>query len=293
MQILPFEAFYHTDFSVSEAFAKYQDWYHRENVYSSLRQPKPSHTFLWFKNCRGHITDSEGRELDVPRGALTYMAKGIRYRVDFIDTSPDRPDTLVVHFQLSVGSGEEAAPTLIPEICLPAVDASLGMALEMLAEEYKLGTVCVPETNGVICRIFAAVCKARRREAAAYRFACIKPGIDLLEMGSAASVGELAAQCGVSECYFRRLFREYSGMSPTEFRRKNRIDRAKRLLLSENLTTEELSQELGFCDVYHFSRTFKLVTGVTPREFLHGTKNAERSAARTAEREINGKETES
>ena len=82
-------------------------------------------------------------------------------------------------------------------------------------------------------------------------------------------VSEMAKLCGVSECYFRKLFKEYSGESPVDFRQRYRIEKAKQLLLSdEGFTIGEIAEELNFTDIYHFSKTFKKYTDISPRQFV-------------------------
>jgi AraC-like DNA-binding protein len=90
-----------------------------------------------------------------------------------------------------------------------------------------------------------------------------------LEQDSDLSITEIAKECGVSECYFRRLFQEYSGESPINFRQKHRIEKAKQLLLSdEHYSVGEIAEELGFSDIYHFSKTFKKFCGISPNKFV-------------------------
>ena len=268
MKLVSFEELYHTDFFISEAFAKYQNWYSRDNVYSSLSRPKPSHTLLWFKNCSGRITQKDGSTADIRQNGLLYTAKGSEYVVRFFGTAPNRVDTAVVHFQMTDRFGNDIAPSLASEVCLNAVDMSSAVAIEELCEEFEKNIVCVPETNAVIYSLLARVCRSKRNEPADFRYACIRPGIELLESGAELSCARLAAACGVSECYFRRLFKEYSGHSPVEFRQRQRIERAKKLLLSDMYTVGEIASELHFSDVYHFSKTFKNLTGLSPTAYL-------------------------
>ncbi len=272
MRIIPFEELYHTDFFISEPFAKFQNWYSRENIYSCIGRSKPSHTLLWFKNSRGRITDTGGNIIEISRNQLVYTAKGTEYTVEFFDTAPRQVDSIVLHFQMTDINGDDIAPTLLPELCIKNVDVSTGLALEELCEEFKKNIVCIPETNAVIYKILATVCKKRRKATATNRYACIKNGIELLEADSDMSISDIARACGVSECYFRRLFREYSGYSPMEFRQKHRIERAKQLLLSDMLSVNEIAAELHFADIYHFSKTFKSITGVSPSSFLRSTR---------------------
>ena len=90
MKIVPFQELYSTDFVVSEPIAKEQNWYIRNNFYSCIGKPKPSHTLLWFKNCRAIITDRSGKTVTCEKNQVAYMPKGTEYNVRFFDTAPHR-----------------------------------------------------------------------------------------------------------------------------------------------------------------------------------------------------------
>ncbi|MBR5459479.1 MAG: helix-turn-helix domain-containing protein [Clostridia bacterium] len=270
MKQIPFNELFHTDFFISETIVKAQNWYDRQNVYSCIGKPKPSHTLLWFKNCRGKITDKSGNVLEVGLNQMTYMSKDIEYTVDFYDTAPDRADTFVLHFQLKDASGEDIAPAFSPVLCITDVDISMAMAIESTAEECKKNIACLPLINSEIYRIFAFICKKAHKGIIKTRYAYIRRGIDLLENDSDLSMEEIAHICGVSEGYFRRLFKEYSGYNPMDFRQKHRIEKAKQMLLLDNLSIGEIARELHFSDIYHFSKAFKKTVGVSPSEYRAG-----------------------
>ena len=105
MVITNFERLYNTEFFISGVTVKPQYWYVRSNIYNSLSSPKINHTLLWFKNCSATITDSNGEVLEVKQNQITYMAKGLRYKVEFHNTDPSREDTIVIHFQLTDKNG--------------------------------------------------------------------------------------------------------------------------------------------------------------------------------------------
>lgn len=269
MKTIPFEKLYNTEFFISEPMAKTQAWKNRANVYDAFGKPKVSHTLLWFKNCRGRLTMADGEVLDIEQNQLTYMAKGIEYRIDFLDTNDDCEDTVVVHFQMTDRDGEDILPTDRPFVCINRIRPSFAMDLDALAAEFEKNVVCMPEANAVIYKIIAAVCEKQRRNATKNRYSCIRPGIELLEGNSDLSLAEIARRCDISECYFRRLFLEYSGESPQSFRQRYRIEKAKQLLLSdEQLSIGEIAEILHFSDIYHFSKTFKKLCGVSPTRFL-------------------------
>ena len=80
------------------------------------------------------------------------------------------------------------------------------------------------------------------------------------------SIAELAGELNFSPSHFRRLFREYTGRSPTVFIRSLRMAESKRLLLGGN-TIKQVAEEVGYKDVFHFMRTFKKAVGKPPGEF--------------------------
>ena len=81
------------------------------------------------------------------------------------------------------------------------------------------------------------------------------------------SVGYLASLAGVSEVYFRRIFHVIYGISPSDFIRQVRIDRAKSLLAGDYGSIAEISETVGYTNIFYFSRVFRQSTGMSPTEY--------------------------
>jgi AraC-like DNA-binding protein len=77
---------------------------------------------------------------------------------------------------------------------------------------------------------------------------------------------DLARELNMSYERFRKLFKQFVGHSPGEFRILRRIDRAKTLLLKQ-YTVAEIANELGYPDAFSFSKQFKRYTGMSPTQF--------------------------
>lgn len=78
---------------------------------------------------------------------------------------------------------------------------------------------------------------------------------------------ELAAACALSPSHLRQCFRAALGMTVTEYRDSLRIAAAREMLASGLFTPKETAYELGYCDVYHFSKVFAAKVGMTPTRF--------------------------
>jgi AraC-like DNA-binding protein len=79
---------------------------------------------------------------------------------------------------------------------------------------------------------------------------------------------ELARLFEVSPRQLQRKFNRYLKRSPRDWLNEQRIIAARRLLLSGG-TVKEVAFELGFKQVSHFCRQFKIYHHMTPSEFVH------------------------
>ena len=80
------------------------------------------------------------------------------------------------------------------------------------------------------------------------------------------SLSELAKLSGRSLSTFNRDFKKIFNTSPHKWLLKNRLEKAKELLISTQNTASDIYLDLGFKDLAHFSRVFKKEFGVPPSE---------------------------
>lgn len=67
--------------------------------------------------------------------------------------------------------------------------------------------------------------------------------------------------------HLNRLFNHYIGMSMKSFSRLVRINKSFKLLDVKNNTLDIISEKLGYYDVSHFVKDFKIVSNITPQEY--------------------------
>lgn len=87
------------------------------------------------------------------------------------------------------------------------------------------------------------------------------------EVGRNFDLEKFAEENNIGYSWFRRMFKNYTGLSPRQYCLQLKIMRAKELLLSTSLSVKEISYELGFESIHYFSRMFKQKTGKSPSEF--------------------------
>ncbi len=71
-----------------------------------------------------------------------------------------------------------------------------------------------------------------------------------------------------SKDYFRKLFKQETGVTPLEYLTTLRIEHAKGLLSSTSLTVRQIAAMVGYDDPYYFSRIFKKATGKSPSQWV-------------------------
>ncbi len=86
----------------------------------------------------------------------------------------------------------------------------------------------------------------------------------------AHSLSAYAAEYGYSADYMGRVFSREVGISFSEYVANARINKAKLLLSSTELSVEGVAEKLGYYDTCYFSRQFKRITGTSPGGYRRG-----------------------
>ena len=84
---------------------------------------------------------------------------------------------------------------------------------------------------------------------------------------SIISAQEAAQYAHMSYSYFSRMFKSVMGKTFSRFIIEVRIDEAKRILLTTDDSISDISQNLGFSTLSHFTYTFRKATGYTPNNY--------------------------
>lgn len=254
------------DVEIREIFAMNQGW--RSGQYFVMKNPRPRSAILWFCGCEGCFSPLVGEKIAVPRNSLVYIPEGTQYRVDFLDCDSD-VSTVLVDF--GIFASEKAV--LSEKITLLNVSFDDGRIAHILK---KLVTDCSSPSKQYLklkrdmYGLLSLISEAESRKSFDRgAFKQIEAGIEYLQKDDKQelSIDEIAGMCFVTPAYFRRLFKEYSGLSPSEYRCERRMEKARELLEHTDITVEALSELLGYADPSYFCRVFKKTVGISPSQY--------------------------
>lgn len=115
------------------------------------------------------------------------------------------------------------------------------------------------DASGLVCVRDAQVSPATIKDPR------IRQILHLLENGERRFC-DVASSLNMSSSRLRHLFKEELGVSPGEYLRLLRLQRAKELLETSSLRVKEVAALIGINDISHFVRHYKVHYGETPSE---------------------------
>ncbi|MDO4621717.1 MAG: AraC family transcriptional regulator [Eubacteriales bacterium] len=84
---------------------------------------------------------------------------------------------------------------------------------------------------------------------------------------NAISVETVAEKCGLNRSYFGKIFKDAIGKTPQEFILSYRMAKAAELLKLTAMSVADIGNAVGYENQLHFSRAFKNIYGLPPREW--------------------------
>ncbi|MCU1252222.1 MAG: transcriptional regulator, AraC family [Edaphobacter sp.] len=81
----------------------------------------------------------------------------------------------------------------------------------------------------------------------------------------------IAAESGYSRDHFLRMFRAATESTPHQYFLRLRIEKARSLMTNRSLRIIDIAESCGFTSQSQFSRVFRRVIGVTPRQYRRDT----------------------
>ncbi len=117
-------------------------------------------------------------------------------------------------------------------------------------------------------RLFSHIVGSNRRSGKDKLISSIQEYIEQ-NLDGKLKLNEVAEVFGLSPAYLSSIFKKNSEIGFSEFVYTRKIEKAKSLLLSGDMRMYEVADALGFESAYYFSKVFKRVTGMSPRDYVN------------------------
>ncbi len=263
-----FGELYSMDFNLDSFFAMHQYW--KGEFTNMTNTPRPTCAFLYSDNCELLYTFKNSPPIRVGNKKIVYIPKGATYKTEFISLDGDDSHTMLIEFTITSREGEPISMGTYPsEIISDTSGIYKTMFVEMI-DSYNMPTMSPSVIKSILYRLVSQISKEyRQQNVYSNTYRSIAKGINYFEtqMKQDMSIADVAKMCHVSESSFRRIFKQYMGVTPVEFRNTYRIEHAKRMLETSVLSIREIAEILGIDDIPYFHRIFKKSVGMTPREY--------------------------
>lgn len=228
--------------------------------FSYLEQPRPTHGLLLMLSGSIDYIGTQG-VLHLQPMDLVYLPKGSRYEARF------RPGTedLLLNFNI-VDAGEDlpTAPCLVTRDSQHSLQPLMERTVRSFLEPQRLEAM---SHFYMFCHHLDQLLKAGNDGPA-----LISRAKALLSEPDCESVEAVARQLLVSPSGLRKKFKDAEGVSPARYRLLQKVENAKRQLLSTDLPIGAIADRCGFCDSAYFHKVFCRLAGTTPTAYRQAHK---------------------
>ena len=204
---------------------------------------------------RYSFLSGEPSDITAPAGTILFLPKGCAYTATFLEEDTRHR---CVQFDLLSGTLPEylSTPKILP-LFNPESLLDPFFRKQNTQRFYRLS--CLYQLLWQIDSICYSLPPRYQR---------LQPALSALTDQCAQSlpVGDYAALCDMSEVNFRKLFREYTGSSPIEYRNNQRLEEARSRLQSGEYNVSEAAESVGFSNLSFFIRLYKKKYGHTPNQ---------------------------
>ncbi|OCP00610.1 MULTISPECIES: AraC family transcriptional regulator [unclassified Ensifer] len=215
--------------------------------------------------------DSRGSVQNDHRQALSYIPAGMEIWADVVDVSYIRH--LDLHFNLEILSRRLMEDLDADRYDTPRLmfhdERFLQLAQLIAAECLNPQPLHDLYGDGLTVALFIDLMKLNRSDArkrsplATWQ---LRRAVEFIDENSSRNIRleELASLAGLSQSHFSHAFKASTGMAPHQWQTNARVEKAKTLLLKNEVSLTAIAAETGFSDQAHFTRIFRRVVGTTP-----------------------------
>lgn len=251
-----------------------------------MQNPRPTDALMLFSGANSICYQEDENPIYIPQGALVYVPKHSRYVWEDSPSSDDnRLEKLLFEFTLNYVDTKRGGENEILLTSFNEEHISFGKKIFIISTEFtslykkhfeKLIEAFENQDKSLIAPFSAAYdffdILAKNSALIPNKnpnYKIIDKGIQYMEQTPCPekSIQEIADMCGVCIGHFERMFKNYAGVSPSEFINSKKILYIKKLLQDKDLSLTDIAEKMKYCDSGYLCRFFLKRTGMTPNEY--------------------------
>ena len=241
----------------------------KDAFFTTKGKPRMTNGFYYLCGC-DCLYKANGRELYAERGDVVYLPPFCEYESYYCNYRDEDIDGILINMLFCDENSKEFYLPNSLRVCSVKGNENVKRYFTSILDLGNQPIKKMAEIKSVAYKIlsyFGTYDKTDKLNKSKYKD--ISKGIMYLEndIKQELTIEDIAKMCNMSSSYFRRIFKEYSGMSPIQFRIRKKLDMAKELLLNDAMSIYEISEYLGFENVTYFTRLFKEYEGITPKKY--------------------------
>lgn len=255
-----------TDYNV-KYFNYVEQFWLTYTSFNCLNKPKKFDLLLYLNDCEALYTTKNGEKIFAKPNDLVYTPMNSEYNVEFYNFKDKSSSTLQINFFVYDKNNEQI------KLCdgdVKVFSPIAPLAIKELFQKisYLSLDVRTPPTQNKAA-LFNILNLIGGNKPLDNQNSPIRAGIDYLHLRyfENPTITTLAKECLMSEEYFRRIFKKQTGLTPSEYRNKLRLDKSKEYLKYSDISVQEISEKLGYATVSHFIKQFKAKYGLSPLQF--------------------------
>lgn len=201
--------------------------------------------------------------IELKPGDMIYLPRGCHYSVTFDYKNSEVEDVLINFDTLR---NEKLFEPQKPTVVLSDPKKELYASLLELAKGYaEKGSSFY--TNMLLYKCLNEIAETIEHSEGFEELLLFKRTAERLAKDFSVSIEGICYEINMSRSIFQKKFKKHFGASPIEFRNKKRIEAAKLLLETSDISTDEIVDKLMFYDKAYFYRFFKNKTSLTPKQY--------------------------
>lgn len=249
-------AIFTSDMNLDNITSVRQNWSADTN-YNRMEIPRHRNALLLLTDYPAVFQLPGKKTLQASVGDIILLPKDSRYILRFLVPNEQQTHPIVINFRLSDSEGNEmVCDTGVVKLC--SDDGSLAPLFYASVEFYK-SALTVP-LKAKIFELFGELFPIIENDTCCVEFIN-------QHYTEKFSIPLLAQRCALSESAYRKRFRQLTGLSPIQYINKLKIEKACQLILTGDISMQEISDFLNFYNLPYFYKVFRENTGLTPLQY--------------------------